>query len=371
MTLSLNTLTHDTPLFADLMSARSAPLPEFDPWDPTYVPKFEGLQKPVNDLQQALGAFDNGGIALGETALDIAAEIEAFHLHALQELGLTLPRSFLVDPHAPRTALEWFAHARATLAEAAAVIDPAELQAAVVISDIDSSSMIIVARPAEPPAPIEVQSERLDGTPAAEPVQEHADEHVTVLPDTAGTSVMPQAFIEHLREQAAASAPSPTLHYSARDALDGLITAEAIKDGVAKISVPVADAGTPVQKPSPVPRKRGGRRRRSHEAVEACTGTGLCKTGCIVQPPQTAEEPLAAELPPIPPELTPALSDAEMDTLLDIPIRFWVCPEPAHHDLRDEQGDILATVEWRGEVAYCLASQCGRSSADGEASDTA
>lgn len=356
MTLSLNTLTPDTPLFAEMMELRGQPLPEFDPWDPTYVPTFEGLQKPMNDLQQALGSFDSGGIALGETAMDIAAEIEAFHLHALQELELRLPEAFL-DPHAPRTALEWFAHARTTLAKATAVIDPAELQAAVVISDVDSSSMIIVAQPPTvTPAPIEVQSERIDETPTAR----------LMVPSAVIENTAFRTYADMLID---ATSPPPALDYGAREALGGLITAEAIRGGVAKISASVVDSGTPERKPTPAPRKRG-HRRRSHDVTEECTGTGLCKTGCIVRPP--AEESQMVELPPIAPGTMPELSDAEMDELLNVPIRFWVCPVVEHHDPRDDQGGMLASVEWRDEVAYCLAPECGRTSADVmEESDTA
>lgn len=58
--------------------------------------------------------------------------------------------------------------------------------------------------------------------------------------------------------------------------------------------------------------------------------------------------------------------EAALEEFLDTPMRiqFWVCPVPEHRDRRDELGQPLPTVEWRSNVAYCLAARCGRTSAD-------
>lgn len=45
-------------------------------------------------------------------------------------------------------------------------------------------------------------------------------------------------------------------------------------------------------------------------------------------------------------------------------IQFWACPIPAHEDRKDDKGRLVGTVEWRGDVAYCTAPDCGRTSAD-------
>lgn len=44
-------------------------------------------------------------------------------------------------------------------------------------------------------------------------------------------------------------------------------------------------------------------------------------------------------------------------------IKFWVCSIKAHRIRKDGELD-LPTVEWRGDVAYCLTPGCGRSSVD-------
>lgn len=54
--------------------------------------------------------------------------------------------------------------------------------------------------------------------------------------------------------------------------------------------------------------------------------------------------------------------DAILDALGDVPIRFWVCPIPGHSDRKGPDGRPVLTVEWRGDVAYCTADDCGRNS---------
>lgn len=53
-----------------------------------------------------------------------------------------------------------------------------------------------------------------------------------------------------------------------------------------------------------------------------------------------------------------------LEALLDMPIgiRFWVCPMPGHSDRNGPDGRPVVTVEWRGDIAYCTAPGCNRSS---------
>jgi hypothetical protein len=45
-------------------------------------------------------------------------------------------------------------------------------------------------------------------------------------------------------------------------------------------------------------------------------------------------------------------------------VRAWVCPIKAHR-AGSNPGELpLPTVEWRGDVAYCLTPGCKRSSVD-------
>ena len=45
-------------------------------------------------------------------------------------------------------------------------------------------------------------------------------------------------------------------------------------------------------------------------------------------------------------------------------VRFWQCPIEGHRYRTDRDGFPLATVEWDGDVAGCLARGCGRTSTD-------
>jgi hypothetical protein len=67
--------------------------------------------------------------------------------------------------------------------------------------------------------------------------------------------------------------------------------------------------------------------------------------------PLSATPPAGTERP-IPPELATAR------------IKFWVCPVPGHSDRRGPNGELVGTVEWDGDVAYCLTPGCLRSSQD-------
>lgn len=46
-------------------------------------------------------------------------------------------------------------------------------------------------------------------------------------------------------------------------------------------------------------------------------------------------------------------------------VRFWVCPKQDHRDRRGPRGELLPTVEWRDDVAYCLTPGCRHTSIDG------
>lgn len=50
------------------------------------------------------------------------------------------------------------------------------------------------------------------------------------------------------------------------------------------------------------------------------------------------------------------------EELLNARIRFWTCPDG--HSERAPDAPLRQTVEWRGDVAYCLEPGCGRTSAD-------
>ena len=71
----------------------------------------------------------------------------------------------------------------------------------------------------------------------------------------------------------------------------------------------------------------------------------------LVYGPLSATPPAGTERP-IPPELATAR------------IKFWVCPVPGHRDRRGPNGELVGTVEWDGDVAYCLTPGCLRSSQD-------
>lgn len=57
-------------------------------------------------------------------------------------------------------------------------------------------------------------------------------------------------------------------------------------------------------------------------------------------------------------------SDELMAALGDARIKFWRCPVEGHNFLTDRNGRPIATVEWDGDVAGCLAYGCGRTSTD-------
>jgi hypothetical protein len=45
-------------------------------------------------------------------------------------------------------------------------------------------------------------------------------------------------------------------------------------------------------------------------------------------------------------------------------VRFWLCPVEEHRHPISPDGWPTPTVEWDGDVAYCLTYHCGRSSLD-------
>lgn len=47
----------------------------------------------------------------------------------------------------------------------------------------------------------------------------------------------------------------------------------------------------------------------------------------------------------------------------NVRIQFWICPVIGHSE-GAWRTELVATVEWRGDVAYCLAPDCNRTSTD-------
>jgi hypothetical protein len=52
----------------------------------------------------------------------------------------------------------------------------------------------------------------------------------------------------------------------------------------------------------------------------------------------------------------------ELDSA-NIRMRFWLCPVPGH-SAGTWSPTLTQTVEWRGDIAHCLAPGCDRTSAD-------
>lgn len=50
------------------------------------------------------------------------------------------------------------------------------------------------------------------------------------------------------------------------------------------------------------------------------------------------------------------------EELLNARVQFWLCP--VDHETRFHGGFPFQTVEWRGDVAYCLEPGCGKTSAE-------
>lgn len=46
----------------------------------------------------------------------------------------------------------------------------------------------------------------------------------------------------------------------------------------------------------------------------------------------------------------------------DVKVEFWLCPIPGHSE-GTWRTELVQTVEWRGDVAHCLAPGCARTSA--------
>ena len=56
-------------------------------------------------------------------------------------------------------------------------------------------------------------------------------------------------------------------------------------------------------------------------------------------------------------------SDEVWEELGKLKVMFWMCPVPEHAEL-EVYGLRMPTVEWQGDVAYCLTPGCRRSSKD-------
>jgi hypothetical protein len=60
-----------------------------------------------------------------------------------------------------------------------------------------------------------------------------------------------------------------------------------------------------------------------------------------------------------------AFDDADLrETLGRMRCQFWACPVDGHSWGTWAGRELVQTVKWRGDLAYCLAPGCGRTSAD-------
>jgi hypothetical protein len=112
VTLSLNTALPNTPFFSSLIEERGAPLPEFDPWDPTYQPTFDlrGIDHEFAQLLTSVSlqiaeVANHGTQLLTETKASyrqVMEEWTAEYRQVMEGLGLPLPKqrevSMLPDP---------------------------------------------------------------------------------------------------------------------------------------------------------------------------------------------------------------------------------------------------------------------------------
>ncbi len=60
----------------------------------------------------------------------------------------------------------------------------------------------------------------------------------------------------------------------------------------------------------------------------------------------------------------PAFTDEVFAAIGKMRCQFWVCQVEGHSEGAWSDAGLVQTVEWRGDLAYCLAPGCGRTSAD-------
>lgn len=94
-------------------------------------------------------------------------------------------------------------------------------------------------------------------------------------------------------------------------------------------------------------------------AGEDRTGTDGCgsyfRAATLIEPLAKPEKPTC---------LGPNMDCGRALPCPDHPDRSWQCPVEGHRYRSDRDGVPLATVEWDGDVAGCLAYGCGRISTD-------
>lgn len=295
MTLSLNTADPDAPIFSALLAERGEPLPEFDAWDPDYVPHFQGLEAEASTLSAAVRAFSHGTSSMMENFQDLSEEIARLHQEAREALGIPAPSDALVlaDPS----------------------VDEALVQARAehfqqMITSLRSGvtrGHHAIEQHAVPT--IKADSERIDPSEMTGPIPPLADLYLAADGTVTANETDNGPRQAAMQELATRVNGEPTIAEKARAAYETQ-------------QVPITDTGTPKGRKLP---------------INAKPRTVVHHT--IILPTEGVLEPLP-------------------DTLLDIPIQFWVCPIPEHGDRHDENGKPLPTVEWVGDVARCLAPGC-------------
>ncbi|MEU0078592.1 hypothetical protein ABZY58_11900 [Micromonospora tulbaghiae] len=117
--------------------------------------------------------------------------------------------------------------------------------------------------------------------------------------------------------------------------------------------------GEPVEAVTqPTTRELAERQVRAHQR-ERAANPGWRGTAELVRRQQHATpwEPVKEQKPKRQRDL-----DELAEVFAGVPIRFWMCPIDGHSDRSGPDGRPVVTVEWRGDIAYCTADDCGRNS---------
>lgn len=88
VTLSLNTISPEMPIFGVLLEIRDSPLPEFDPWDPDYQPTFEAIRTFTREMGALLGTVADYESDINDVARAGELNIAQIHHTALVDLRL-------------------------------------------------------------------------------------------------------------------------------------------------------------------------------------------------------------------------------------------------------------------------------------------